>query len=397
MSKILIVSYILLSFFYPLLSSISRVGFMFLFFVTSTYLIVTKVKIKSNFFYLILFSIMSTVIYLFGLLIGVVNGNDINLVFLDSAGFVFYIVLLPIALFIIKDKSNLEFFKSSLINVSIVFSITSLLIIFIFYYFFGKLDLNTITIGNNFISNYLNLKLGATAGLLRVNTNSVQIIFLSLFVVLSRNKCSLKDKAIVFLFFLAILADGHRAAVLIFALMYFTYIIIYKRWVNFSIIFLLIFLTISYKSDTILNRMDFSSKSTTARIDQVVPLVDKISESLIIGSGFGSSASLIRNDIRPFMYEMDSLAIAMKLGIPFAILYTLMWFILLTSNNKFKFNSRFSLFSIISLIGCLFYMTTNGGFYMSPLTTILQFLIVLVFTQLIPQHSRQPTLLKSSI
>ncbi|PKG37972.1 hypothetical protein CXF74_16060 [Psychromonas sp. Urea-02u-13] len=306
--------------------------------------------------------------------------------FLDSAGFPFYLVLLPVALFTIKDTHCLNYFKDTLVNICIAFSVISILIVVFFYYIFGQLDLATITAGNTFLSGFLNLKLGATAGILRVNTNSIQVLFLGLYIVLAKNNRSFKDSMIVLLFFIAFLADGHRAGLVVFLMMYFSYLILYKRFTNIFIVTIFSLPIIIYNSASIYKRVDFGSESSSARVEQIGPLIDKISESPIIGSGFGSSASLLRSETRPFMYEMDTLAISMKLGLPFAIIYTLLWFIVLVGNTRFKYNSRTFLFSFVTLVGCLFYMSTNGGFYMSPLTTILQFLMFLSFVN-VPQNA----------
>lgn len=364
---------------YPMLSGQSRVILIIIFlFMTLKFFLREKIFIKKN-IYLLSFVSINLFIYLFGLITGIVNGNDITMVFLDSAGFPFYFVFLPICLYIINDIYALEFFKKTFINYSLVFASISIIIFVGFYSTLGVLNLDTITVANSFISNYINLKLGATNELLRVNTNSVQVLFLALFILLNKNSNLKFDRFSVLIFFIAILVDGHRAAIIVFLLMYIAYIILYKPLFYWILIAFLSIPILIINSNEVLERADFSTKSTSDRIEQIGPLVDKISESMILGSGFGTNASLIRNETRPFMYEMDTLAITMKLGIPLAIAYTFLWFLLINGSQKVNLKSKRFLFSIITMFCCMFYMSTNGGFYMSPLTTILQFLLFLSF------------------
>lgn len=380
MNKFSIHLFILCCIVYPMLSGPSRVILVVVFmFIISKFFFIEPLFSKKN-ICLLLFVCMNLLIYFFGLTRGIINANDISMVFLDSAGFPFYFIFLPICVFIINDINALNYFEKTFVNYSLMFACFSIFIFIGFYSMLGVLNIDTITVANSYISNYINLKLGATNEILRVNSNSVQILFVSLFVLLIKNSNLKFERLSVLIIFIAILTDGHRAAIIVFFLMYIVYRILYKP---ISHLLLIAFFSISIVmvySNEILERVDLSTNSTSDRIEQIGPLVDKISENIFLGAGFGASASLIRNESRPFMYEVDTLAAAMKLGIPLAVLYTLLWFFLLSGGQYVNLKSKNLFFSIITMFCCMFYMSTNGGFYMSPLTTILQFLLFLSFS-----------------
>ncbi len=59
----------------------------------------------------------------------------------------------------------------------------------------------------------------------------------------------------------------------------------------------------------------FSDESASDRVDQVDPLLDAWLASPVFGAGMGSTASVSRSDVAPYMYELTYLALLMKMGI----------------------------------------------------------------------------------
>ncbi|MGR5531569.1 O-antigen ligase family protein [Vibrio alfacsensis] len=324
-----------------------------------------------------MFLLVSSVIFFFSIFIGVVNGNNISYIFYDSAGFPLYLILsLPIVI-ISNDKRKIDYFASYYVRFSFVFSSLSIVVYIVFYVVFGSLNLDTITLANNTIQQFINLKLGATAGVLRVNTNAVQMVFPAIFLLLTRKCKTNKDILFLGVMVIAIVVDGHRAAIISLSIMLYMYIVYYKKYFVFFAVTSLVLMIVFNQYDSIANRFNFDTESSSLRVDQVFPLLDEIESQPVIGSGFGSSASLIRNEDRPFMYEVDVLAVAMKLGVPLALLYSLSWYLLLPMKRARKLASSKMMF--ITLLSCGFYMTTNGGYFMSPITSVLQVILLLSF------------------
>jgi len=107
-----------------------------------------------------------------------------------------------------------------------------------------------------------------------------------------------------------------------------------------------------------------------ARAEQIMPLFDKIEEAPILGNGFGSSASLIRNSERPFMYELDYLAVFMKLGLIGGFFYFSAYIYLMYLGVKKARVSNSRIIYFFAGLAYFFYAGTNGGFAMSVLSTM---------------------------
>lgn len=170
MNKFSIHLFILCCIVYPMLSGPSRVILVVVFmFIISKFFFIEPLFSKKN-ICLLLFVCMNLLIYFFGLTSGIINANDISMVFLDSAGFPFYFIFLPICVFIINDINALNYFEKTFVNYSLMFACFSIFIFIGFYSMLGVLNIDTITVANSYISNYINLKLGATNEILRVNS-----------------------------------------------------------------------------------------------------------------------------------------------------------------------------------------------------------------------------------
>jgi hypothetical protein len=120
-----------------------------------------------------------------------------------------------------------------------------------------------------------------------------------------------------------------------------------------------------------------SDDSTHERFIQIPSLLDKIMESPVWGSGFGAYTSVIRNQERPFLYEVDFLATVMKLGLVGSLLYYGSYLYLLDKARRSGRVFGYILFCVG--LSFLFYMGTNGGLAMSPDSSIFHmFLFILI-------------------
>ncbi|MEZ9590421.1 O-antigen ligase family protein [Vibrio breoganii] len=326
---------------------------------------------------LIVFVFSVTFIFIFSLFVSVANNNVLSYIIYDSAGFPIYFVLMPTLLFVLNSSKRMGIFLDYYVKFSFIFSLVSLLIFIVFFLVFKELNLDTITHANNTLKQYINLKLGATAGILRVNTNAIQMVLPAIFLVLIKNSKCWKDYVVIATMVIAIFADGHRAVIISLAIIILAYLLLYKRHAVMFSLLLILLTVVAVKYDSIVSRFNFDTESSSLRLDQIPPLISEIDNSPLLGSGFGSSASLIRNELRPFMYEVDVLAIAMKLGVPLALFFGLSWFLLLPKGIHSNLASHNLM--IVTMLACAFYMTTNGGYFMSPITSVLQMMLYLVF------------------
>jgi hypothetical protein len=191
---------------------------------------------------------------------------------------------------------------------------------------------------------------------------------------------------LILLFIFGLFADGHRALVVsLFLLILLLFPLIRKSFPIKRLFVYSIIVVITLISVLIINfdwfheRYSFTGTdpSTFERIAQIPALFDKIIERPILGSGFGSFASVIRNEERPFYYEVDYLATIMKLGLLGSILYFGVYLYMLNVARRFGGVFGYMLFCVG--LSYLFYMGTNGGTAMSPDSAIFHmFLFTLI-------------------
>jgi hypothetical protein len=337
---------------------------------------------------IILFLLCNLMIGCLSVIVAFIMGVNPYYILLDSAGFQIIVLCIPILFYIIGNESSIDAFIDYFLKVGILVSVLSVFLFFSYTLIFGDLTLKSITVANIALASIgFDFKLMSSSGMLRVNTNAVQLIFICVFITALKINLSKNRKLIYFVvLFLGAFTDGHRViAILTMLLIVFYYYTISVKATRNIVFISLAFLILAVFSDVILSRFDFSTESSTLRVEQVDSLLEKISEHPLVGSGIGSSASLIRNEERPFLYEVDTLAVMMKVGTPFAILYFLNWFIPLAIFVESRTNPRCGIshtkivFMFIFVFSSLIYMTSNGGFSMSPLSAIFQICMVLSF------------------
>jgi O-antigen ligase len=126
---------------------------------------------------------------------------------------------------------------------------------------------------------------------------------------------------------------------------------------------------------------DQDASGNEARLSQIPALVKKIVERPLIGSGFGSYAEVLRNNERPFMYEVDYLAVVMKLGIVGTILYLGAYCSVLIRGYILLRRHFYRAVPYVSAgVAYLFYMGTNGSFAMSLFSTLFHVMVMLGIT-----------------
>lgn len=386
--KILVTLFVVAMYFYTITTTLSKLLIVICSIYAFTHLFYSsKERInKTVLLGVVFFFLLNLFVGCFGTFRAAMSGVDSDYIFLDSAGFPIMFLCIPVVIYLVDKPFLIEFFVKRFIHIGALVSVLSLILFIAYPFFFGTLTLKSITAANIAISSLgLDFKLQASSGMLRVNTNSVQLIFMCVFITAWAN-CMSKNKKLFlfFLFFLGVAADGHRVVVVLTALMIFAYFYLVNVRAMRNFIFLLLVLSgVFIFSDLIYSRFDFTTESSSLRLAQINALLDKMAEHPIIGNGLGSSASIIRNDERPFLYEVDTLAVMMKIGIPLSVLYFANWFtpmfFFIKSDYKFSLSHVKALFVFLFIFSSLVYMTSNGGFSMSPLSAIFQVCMIICF------------------
>ena len=325
-------------------------------------------------------------IYLVWWLITLSYGNDLIYAFKDSAGFPVYLVFPFLFLFVVLNRleSNL---LSALMWASLAVAAIHIVVFIGFYAVFGKLTFANLSGTNAFLGSIgLNWELGATNGILRANTKSGHFLLLGLGLIFYRYVVTKRPiyLAAMGVLIIGALLDGHKALVVsavLLGMMLVPIVVIESQ--RYPIRFLTIALllgcvlvaTFSQYLDlhAWLGRFgSIDSSSFQVRSGQVEALLAKISDHPFFGNGFGSYANIIRSDERPFMYEVDFLAVMMKLGVVGCATYFLTYFYVVTIAARTSSLLGYILFS--TGMAYFFYMGTNGGFAMSPITAFFHIL-----------------------
>ena len=374
------------------------ISFMGIFLFVLTDLFKTK-KIKIPFLWNIMIFLL---IFLLSFVYSILLENNIDYIVQDSFGFILYLMFPILYLYIFKNNL-FSFLKTSILFLGFFLAVLHILVFVLFNTLIGDLTFDSLIFTNNFLKSYdLSWQLGASDGSLRVNTKSGHY-FLLVFTILCVDYLESKKKLIIFgigLIFLAMILDGHRALVISSMAIMLSFIFVLFLNIQKHSSTLLIFVTAFFMAiilifsffidkDKIMQKLEFKGESTELRIEQFNSLVNEIGSNPILGNGFGSYATVIRNDERPFMYELDFLAVFMKLGIPLSILYFLSYLHIVISPF---YRHRTSSLLLVSSCGISYflYMMANGGFAMSPITAFFHitfFLIVIYYTQGRTKHA----------
>ena len=351
-------------------------------------------------------------IYVFWILYSIlIDQADFILIHKDSLGFIFYPAYFPLVALLVIGKISQRDWEAFLIAFGVIISVFQILAYIAFYQLFDVLTFETISAANEYLGIIgAAAKYGASAGILRIDSGLAFLLLIPIFIVL-RNVLQgkfvfLNSIALVF-FNIGIFLDGHRAltlAVISGSLLFIIWFFIKNKekskiltsLAGVTLVFVVV-LTVAatiYGDDLSLGFdrfTDLSSQSEIggARMDQIYPLINKISESPIIGSGFGAHASLIRNDERPYMYEMDYLAIFMKLGILGGLLYFGTYFYIMYLSIGSSHIGRQSILYFFSSFSFFLFAGTNGGMGMSLVSTLFHlYLIVGLSIYCVPRNQR---------
>jgi hypothetical protein len=203
---------------------------------------------------------------------------------------------------------------------------------------------------------------------------------------------NLKNLLLITFLLLGIFLEGHRALFIVVGAGCFLYVIwmvlvsrdyakILGTIIRLSIMMCagLLVLAAMYGDDLTLAFARFTDLTSgdeagsllgTERAEQIPALIDKIAESPLMGNGFGANASLIRNEERPFMYEIDYLAVLMKLGLLGGALYFSAYAYLMYLGIKKARVGNHKVIYFFAGLAYFVYAGTNGGFAMSVFSTL---------------------------
>ncbi|MHB8058196.1 MAG: O-antigen ligase family protein [Desulfuromonadaceae bacterium] len=356
-------------------------------------------------------SIVFFLIYLFWFCLSVYYNNTLIYIFQDSVGFLFYLAYPLLAFILIRFGS--ETFYNSLI--SYIGLAVSALHVFMYGLFYSVMGTGYLTYDNLILFNSMLLnsgftgRLGASGGLLRIDLGLGQLLLIPFAIsvtnIIKAKKISAckSQLSFVLIIILGAILDGHRSLLItmVFALVLQLIFSIKFRQLNFRKFIKFVFtmvlaitllisifsitgiydLSMFYGRISTIFVFDQGDISNEARFGQIPALLKKIAERPLIGSGFGSYAEVLRNDERPFMYEVDYLAIVMKLGIIGTVLYIGAYVAVLMKGYKLlRHNFDRAAPYVSAGAAYLFYMGTNGGFAMSLFSTLLHVMIMLGIT-----------------
>jgi len=329
-----------------------------------------------------------TVVYFTWVYVAVLHGNDSRYISQDSFGFLLYFAALPtlylyIANFGLRDDL-FQFAEGCCTLIAIV----SVGLVGIYYTVFGEVDFDSLAMVNLGIRNFgLTWQIDHNNGILGLYTYTGHLLLIGLALVLNRHVHSHRPRDLVLagLYLVAIVLDGHRAlvvaAVLQLLLMTPTLMSRLRSAQRIAIVAgaLVSILTVTaVGADWMAKRFDFSEEdvSTSERHAQTPALLEKIEENPILGGGFGTVASYIRSAERPFSYEVDFLATAMKLGIVGTLIYFGTYFYALAHARRH--GGRLGRFLFAAGVGFFFYMGSNGNQAMSTDSAVFHILMFLM-------------------
>jgi hypothetical protein len=329
-----------------------------------------------------------TVVYSTWMFVAVLYGNDLTYSMQDSLGFVLYL-LMPIVYVFVKTNNLQHQLCKLILNLCTFIAVVTVGLVAWYYLSFGEVESDSLLALNFLLKSYgLNWVVDHNDGLLGVYTYTAHFFLLGIglaFYFYGQTR-QVRHIALIALFVMGILADGHRALVVALGLL--ALILLPTLKTIFSLKRMLMvsgglavtaIALILWNIEWILGRFNFTDEdpSTLERSLQVPALVDKIMQHPFFGSGFGAFARVIRSPERPFMYEVDFLATMMKLGIVGSLLYFGAYLYMLDAARRRGGALGYVLFGVG--LSFLLYMGTNGGLAMSPDAAIFHmFLFILI-------------------
>jgi hypothetical protein len=329
-----------------------------------------------------------TLVYALWFAIAILHGNDLVYATQDSLGFLIYLIM-PVLFVFIKSNNLQQAFAGFINHLCIVIAGVSLAIVLGYYITFGEVEGESLLALNAVITSLgLNWMIDNNAGFLGLYTYTGH--FLLLGVGLSFYNYCLQKRTVhlllIVMFGFGILADGHRALVVAYLFLLVSLFPLYKmafppkKILLYSVAAAVaLALVVLFNIDWFLERFNFgeSDVSTAERFFQIPALLDKIAQHPIMGNGFGSFAKVIRNQDRPFYYEVDFLATMMKLGVIGTVLYFGTYLYMLDCGRRLGRQAGYVFFCVG--LAFFFYMGTNGGTAMSPDSAVFHmFLFILI-------------------
>lgn len=353
-------------------------------------------------------------IYAYGLFVAAMHSNPMDLALQDAAGFPLYLMF-PVAVMYLRYWSSVQIRRLVLV-ISQVIAVIHLVAYVVFHVVVGELTFATMVAANLWLTSVgFTAEFSASNGLLRVNFGIGPLLVYGLlacvYEVLFAPPCSESSKfrrfssAIwVLAFGLAIFVEGHRSLI-VTALLGLIAMSAVVRWrvflgIRFIALALLVsvagvvgFTAVAQSSgaldlnavgERLASLVDFGGGKLAGddeREEQFSALLDRIDEAPLSGQGFGSRARVIRSDTRPFMYELDLLAVWMKLGMIFLIGYLALVVgpALYASSILLRRRSVTDLAPVCGFsVALLFHMSSNGGYAMSPFSTFSHIIVFLL-------------------
>jgi hypothetical protein len=314
-------------------------------------------------------------VYALGYCVATVNGNPTRYINQDSFGFLLYLGALPVLYLYIRFfglEAAMHRFVEGCCN---VIAAASIVLVATYYLAFGAVDTDSLFLTNSFLRSLgLTWQVDHNDGILGLYTYTAHILMLGIAQAICRYAATGRRQELVraVLYTVAVILDGHRALVFSLAIQcLFMAPRLFASLTSKQRMSLLLGTTVVVtlvglaSADWIGKRFDFSEEdvSTAERHLQTPALLDKIAESPVIGSGFGSQAAYIRSDVRPFSYEVDILATVMKLGLLGSATYfgAYLYGILLGLGRR----NALGPYLFAAGIGFFFYMASNGNQAMS--------------------------------
>ena len=326
-----------------------------------------------------------------------VTTNDSSLIYKDSVGFVFYPFYFTLAALAAKGEIDGNLYKNFVVVMGVFVVLLHIVGFFAFYIFLGEVSFETIETTNALLSGWGSAaKFGGAHWLVRVDFGMSALLImptLMCFDNLVKGRYDSWNWILLAVFGFSIFLEGHRAlaiAVFIGCML----LMLRFRGVRRVNVFLLICVLVSGPLALFLTNSDDGSEGLFSRFSELVTtmglddyrkeqfpsLLAKIELHPTLGSGFGSHADVIRNEERPYMYELDYLAVVMKLGLLGSIWYfsTFLYLLYLCLKSSRWGGGGYIYF--YSGVSFFLYSGTNGGFAMSIVSSLMHLLLMLGVT-----------------
>ena len=344
-----------------------------------------------------------TLIFLFWASLSISYGNDTGYVVKDSIGFLIYLTFPFLYCFVVNNKLEDHLVDAILVASGLVVVI-HVLSFAGYYLVVGQLTYPKLLATTAAISaTGFTWELGASNGVLRANTKAGHFLLMAVALLFYRFAVTKKQYylLLVGICLVGAIMDGHKA--LLVALFIFLCLVgplaimdMDRRPLKFLVPLVLscvlVSLTFSFFVDPVLLVDRFSelgSGSFQVRKDQIASLLVEIEKRPVLGNGFGASAEVIRSDLRPFMYEVDFLAVAMKLGFIGALAYFSVYLgTVCLPLVRQPSNYSFVIFALG--VAYFFYMGTNGGFAMSPISSFFHLMLFLLASRAMSRKTQVP-------